>query len=70
MFFNGFPGLSAENLIFMDFSGFPSPWDSFKSVRIEKSSKMPQDLRQIVEYVAGNGSHTFEKFTFNTFVKN
>ena len=38
-----------------------NPWDHFSPVRIENSSKLPQDLRQIVEYFAGNGSHTFDK---------
>ena len=46
------------------FCGFPNPWDNFNPVRIENSSKLPQDLRQAVECFAGNGSHIFEKFTF------
>ena len=33
----------------LDFYGFPNPWDNFNPVRIENSSKLPQDVRQIVE---------------------
>ena len=64
-----FPLILLIVCIKIDFYGFTNPWDHFDPVRIEHSSKLPQDLRQIVEYVAGNGSHTFEKITFNTFVK-
>ena len=42
-----------------DFYGFRNPWDHFDPVRIALSSKSPQELRQIVEYVAGNESQTF-----------
>ena len=34
---------------FMDFYGFSNPWDQFNPVGIDKSSKLPQDLRQIVD---------------------
>ena len=39
-------------------------------VRIELSSNLPQELRQIVEYCLGNESQTFGKMDFNTCVKN
>ena len=55
------------NLCFFDLFGSR---EHVNLVQIEKSSKLPQDLRQIVEYAAGNGSHTFEKNTFNTSVEN
>ena len=51
----------------LDFYGFPNPWDHFNPVRIEKSSKLPQDLRQNVAYIAGNGSQTFGKSGFQHF---
>ena len=69
MMFMYFPWISLIVCIKFDFSGFPNPWDNLNPVRIEKSLKLPQDLRQIVEYFAGNGSHNSEKITFNTFVK-
>ena len=39
-------------------------------VRIESASKLPQELYQIIEYRPQTESQTFEKITFNTFVKN
>ena len=54
----------------LDFYGFPGPWDNFNPVRIALSSKLPQDLHQIVESCPWNDCDTFEKVTFNTFVKN
>ena len=39
-------------------------------VRIEFSSKLPQELRQIVEYRPQTEPQTFGKMCFNTFVKN
>ena len=51
----------------MSFYEFPSPWDHFNPVQIEKSSKLPQDLRQIVEYTPQNESQTFWKIHFQHF---
>ena len=51
----------------MSFYEFSSPWDHFNPVQIEKSSKMPQDLRQIVEYTPQNESQTFWKIHFQHF---
>ena len=64
MMFMYFPGICWIFSVKLDFYGFPNPWDNFNPVRIGNSSKMPQDLRKFVEYVAGNGSHTFEKITY------
>ena len=52
----------------MSFYEFPSPWDHFNPVQIEKTSEtVLQDLRQIVEYTPQNESQTFWKFHFQHF---
>ena len=43
--------------------------DHANLVRIEFSSKLPQELCQIIEYCSKNESHTFQKMDFNNFVK-
>ena len=55
------------DLWFFEFLG---PRDHANLVRIELSSKLPQELRQIIEYCLKLEPQTFEKITFNTFVKN
>ena len=50
--------------------GIFGSWDHANLIWIEFSSKLPQELRQIVEYCPGDEPQTFEKITFNTFVKN
>ena len=47
---------------------FVDPWDRFNLVRIEFPSKLPQELRQIIEHVARNESQSLGKINFNTFV--
>ena len=44
--------------------------ERFNLVQIEIPSKLPQELRQIIEYGPQTDPQTFEKITFNTFVKN
>ena len=50
--------------------GISGPQDHANAVRIELSSKLPQEFRQIVGYCPRNESQTFESFTSTTFVKN
>ena len=52
------------------FLGFLDLWDRFNLVRIEFPSNLPQELRRIIGYCAGNESQTFWKFTFNALVPN
>ena len=52
------------------FVGFLDPGDHANLVRIEFSSKLPQELYQIIECAAQTESQTFGKMRFNTFVKN
>ena len=49
--------------------GISGARERFNLVRIELLPKLPQKLRQIVEYRPQTESQTFENFTFNTFVK-
>ena len=65
-----FPWILLTSGLKLYFYGFPSPWDHFNPVRIEMSSKLPQKLRQIIEYCPGNESQTFGNVDFNIFVKN
>ena len=51
------------------FSYFLWCQERFNLVRIENSSKLPQEVRQIVEYRPQAESQTFGKMRFNTFVK-
>ena len=53
----------------LDFYGFPSPWDHFDPVRIKHLLKMPQDLRQIVEYCPKLRQRLFGNMDFDTSVK-
>ena len=57
-------------IVNLGFSKFVGSREHFNLVRIEFSSKLPQELRQIVEYRPQTESQTFEKITFNTFVEN
>ena len=51
-------------------SGFWDPWDRFNLVRIQLSSKLPQELlREIIEYCLGNEYQTFGEMDFNNFCK-
>jgi hypothetical protein len=52
------------------FFGLLDTRDHADLVWIEFSLKLPQELRQHIEYCLGNESQTFEKMDFNTFVKN
>ncbi len=51
-------------------SEFLGSRERFNLVRIKFPSKVPQELRQMIEYCPENESQTFEKMDFNTFVKN
>ena len=55
------------NLCFFDFWG---SWDHANLVRIELSSKLPQELDEIVEYCPKTEAQTFGNMDFNTFVNN
>ena len=60
---------SRNIIINLWFFGFWGPWDHANLVRIGFSSKLPQELCQIVECRPQTQPQTFGKMRFNTFVK-
>ena len=62
-------GIYYKFMIFENLDLSPDTLDRFDLVRIEFSSKLPQELRQTIEYCPGNESQTFGKMDFDTSVK-